>query len=225
MLPVAARGPRAGRPRDPRPRERADRSGDGRRGRARCRERRHVLVPLRGTIERAVARRAGRGDRSRTRHGSVRRQRHGIRQRPGQAPGDRVRDAGRPPGRTGDLPVAQRLGLRGARVQRPGDRVRPARVERPRGRHDGGRVPVVRAGTRVHARGRPPAGDRSEPGRLPGGARPRRRTRGAGGGTHGRAHGCVEGDGDRALGRARRRARRVRGGLRRVRRARGPVAR
>jgi acyl-CoA synthetase (NDP forming) len=65
----------------------------------------------------------------------------------------------------------------------------------------------------------------SEPRRLPGGARACRRTRRPGGGAHGRANGCVEGDGDRALGRARRRARRVRGGLRRVRRTRGPVAR
>ena len=48
-----------------------------------------------------------------------------------------------------------------------------------------------------------------------------RRARHPGGGAEGRSHRGVEGDGDRALGRARGRARRVRGAVRRVRRARG----
>ena len=138
---------------------------------------------------------------------------------------DRVPDARGDPARTGHVPVPQRVGVLGARVQRPRPRVQPARLERARGRHDDGRLHGLRARAGGDAGARAVARDGARPRGVPGDARARGRARRRGARAEGRAHRGEPSDGDRALGRARGRARRLRGAVRRVRRARGAIAR
>ena len=167
------------------------------------------------------AARAARRDRARGGHRDVRRQRHGVPE-PGHRPArHRVRDARRHARRTGDLHLALGVGVRRGGVQRPRHRVQPDRVERSGDRLDHGRLHGVRPGTGVHAGAGAAARDRARSAAVPRAAPASGRGRHPGGGVDGGSHRGFQGDGDRPLRGAGGRARRVRSGVRRLRRARG----
>ena len=99
VLPVARRRARAGRPRDRRGREPADRAGGAGRGGVGRGQRRDVLLAVRGGAagaRDAAARGPGGGDRPRARDGALRWQRDGLRARRHEPAGHRVPHAGRP---------------------------------------------------------------------------------------------------------------------------------
>ena len=213
---------RAGGPGDPRGLERAARgaTSPGRRGRRG--ERGDLRERVRGTSpRRTVAHRAAGGGRSFARHGGLRRQLHGVRE-PG-APSARsrlLRAEGRA-GRWGDVPVALGVGVQRDDPQRPCPGAEPRGLGRPGVRHDGRRLPAVRARAGQHQGGWPVHRDGARSGRVPERTGRRERARHPGGGAEGRSRGAHARARGGAFGRSRGRGRRVRGAVRRVRRLAG----